>query len=350
MGWSVEIRHFERDDLDGVVAVENEVFAHEAMPAPTFVQFGEIYRKTFLVAVENDQVLGYVLVSPTGFDPERGLVIAIGVKRDAQNRGIGRALMERVLAESEALGMSDVELTVDPDNEPARRLYESLGFHQVGEVHEHYFGEGEHRFRLHKRLVPGCDATDDNLQAESATSVAWSNLLVAITGAALAGLIAVGSVNAAAYWYVMLALLGSFYSSQYYANVSGVVGRLHRNHDPERLLIIGNALSEYLSFYPLVLAMPLVIALLTQSAVVGLVALVADLFMFAFYQLGSFNVESRQAGHASSLATFVLMAIATTAQVAAVILSLPLLLNVVCGVATVALIGLTLRGVRAGEC
>ncbi len=345
----MEVRRFRRDDLDGVLAVENSVFSHEAMPGPTFVQFGDIYPNTFVVAAEGDDILGYALISPTGADPDKGLVIAVGVKKDAQGKGVGRALMEQVLAEAKALGMCEVELTVDPANHPARRLYDHLGFEQVGEVHEHYFGEGEHRLRLRKRLLEGCDATDDNLQAEAATSVAWSNLIVAIAGAALAGLIAVGSVNAAAYWYVMLALLGALYSSQYYANVSGVVGRLHRNHDPERLLIIGNALSEYLAFYPLVIATPLVVALLTHSVKVAAVALIADLMMFAFYQLGNTNVESRQAGRRSSILTFSLMSAATIAQVAAVAIDNLFVLDVICVVATSALIGLTLRGVRAAE-
>lgn len=344
----MEIRHFERDDLDGVVAVENAVFPHEAMPGPTFVQFGELYPKTFLVAAEDSEVLGYALVAPSGEAPERGLVVAVGVRPESQGQGIGRELMERVMLEAAAVGMREIELTVDPENERARSLYEHLGFEQRGEVHEHYFGHGEHRLKFSKR-ISGCDATDDNLQAEAATSVAWSNLLVAIAGAALAGLIAVGSVNAVAYWYVMLALLGSLYSSQYYANVSGVVGRLHRNHDPERLLIIGNALSEYLAFYPMVLALPLVVILLTSSIQVAAVALVADLLMFAFYQLGRFSVECRQAGHRASLVTFVLMAFATVVQVVVVALDLPFVLLGVCAVSTAVLIYVTLRGVNAAE-
>jgi hypothetical protein len=56
-----------------------------------------------------------------------GWVGGLGVVPAARRRGVGRALMEAVLAEAPA----DVTLEVIEQNEPAIRLYESLGFERT---------------------------------------------------------------------------------------------------------------------------------------------------------------------------------------------------------------------------
>jgi ribosomal protein S18 acetylase RimI-like enzyme len=52
----------------------------------------------------------------------------VGVVPAARGRGIGRALMGRALAEAEDGGATQVTLSVDERNRPARGLYRSLGF------------------------------------------------------------------------------------------------------------------------------------------------------------------------------------------------------------------------------
>lgn len=54
----------------------------------------------------------------------RGWIAGLGVVPEARRRGIGRALMEAVLADAPAV----VTLEVIEQNEPAIRLYEELGF------------------------------------------------------------------------------------------------------------------------------------------------------------------------------------------------------------------------------
>ncbi|MBJ7473086.1 MAG: GNAT family N-acetyltransferase [Solirubrobacteraceae bacterium] len=52
----------------------------------------------------------------------------VGVKPEARGKGVGRAMLETVLAEAEAEGCVAVSLEVRHDNAPARHLYASLGF------------------------------------------------------------------------------------------------------------------------------------------------------------------------------------------------------------------------------
>jgi GNAT superfamily N-acetyltransferase len=67
---------------------------------------------------------GVALLSVRG---RRGWVGGLGVVPASRRRGLGRALMEAVLAEAPA----DVTLEVIEQNEPAIQLYESLGFERV---------------------------------------------------------------------------------------------------------------------------------------------------------------------------------------------------------------------------
>jgi L-amino acid N-acyltransferase YncA len=64
----------------------------------------------------------------------------IYVARSARGRGVGRGLLEKLVAESEAAGIWTLQAGVFPENEASLRLHESCGFRRVG-VHERL---GEH--------------------------------------------------------------------------------------------------------------------------------------------------------------------------------------------------------------
>jgi ribosomal protein S18 acetylase RimI-like enzyme len=66
-------------------------------------------------------------VALLGIRDERGWIGGLGVVPEARRRGVGRALMEAVLAEAPP----EVTLEVIEQNEPAIRLYEDLGFERV---------------------------------------------------------------------------------------------------------------------------------------------------------------------------------------------------------------------------
>src|SRR5262245_12381866 len=84
----------------------------------------------YLVALEGDEeIIGYAGLSVTA---DEAWVQNIAVRRDRQRTGVGRALLEALLAEARRRGATAVLLEVAVDNGPAQRLYDAYGFQAVG--------------------------------------------------------------------------------------------------------------------------------------------------------------------------------------------------------------------------
>jgi GNAT superfamily N-acetyltransferase len=92
---------------------------------------------TGLVAEADGRRLGLVwyrffteAVHGEGFVDERTPEVAVAVVDGARGRGVGTALMEAIHACAREQGVEQISLSVDHDN-PARRLYERLGYVEV---------------------------------------------------------------------------------------------------------------------------------------------------------------------------------------------------------------------------
>jgi ribosomal-protein-alanine N-acetyltransferase len=116
--------------IDQVLPLEADLFGAEQWSPAMF--WNELANGHFyLVATDADgTVLGYagLLVAP----PDEAWVQNIAVRRDAQRRGIGRALLEALLAEAARRGVRSTLLEVAADNAPAQRLYAGYGFEPIG--------------------------------------------------------------------------------------------------------------------------------------------------------------------------------------------------------------------------
>lgn len=89
----------------------------------------------WLVATEGDIVAGYV-GSQTVLDETDMMNIA--VHPDFRRTGVAEALINALIAELQNLGSKCLTLEVRASNEPARKLYEKLGFAQVGRRPNYY--------------------------------------------------------------------------------------------------------------------------------------------------------------------------------------------------------------------
>ena len=83
----------------------------------------------WLVAVEGDQVVGYI-DSQTAIDETD--VMNVAVHPDFRRRGIAESLIACLIEALKMRGSHALMLEVRASNVPAIRLYEKMGFHQVG--------------------------------------------------------------------------------------------------------------------------------------------------------------------------------------------------------------------------
>jgi [ribosomal protein S18]-alanine N-acetyltransferase len=106
-------------------------------------------REVYVAAVDG-QVVGFAILVMHGAFV--GYVQSVGVAPAWRNRGVGRQLMafveRRILAET-----PNVFICVSSFNDDARRLYERLGYHVVGELTD-YIVAGHSEILLRKTVGP----------------------------------------------------------------------------------------------------------------------------------------------------------------------------------------------------
>lgn len=115
--------------IDELLPVEADLFGAEQWTAAMF--WNELANgHHYLVATDDDgTVLGYAGLA---VGQGEGWINNIAVRREAQRRGIGRALLEGLLAEAGRHGVKQILLEVAADNAAAQRLYAAYGFEAIG--------------------------------------------------------------------------------------------------------------------------------------------------------------------------------------------------------------------------
>ncbi|MDA3806031.1 tRNA (adenosine(37)-N6)-threonylcarbamoyltransferase complex transferase subunit TsaD [Clavibacter sp. CT19] len=127
------------DDLAALMHLETTTFVTDAWSSDAMR--GELTSRHGWYVVAADEadggILGYAGLScPRG--AQAADVQTIAVAESARGRGIGRALLTRLVAEAHARGAREVLLEVRADNPVAQALYTSLGFEPIA-VRPHYY-------------------------------------------------------------------------------------------------------------------------------------------------------------------------------------------------------------------
>ena len=124
----MRIERFRWWHISEVMVIEEDLFGAEKWSTAMF--WNELAQRQFyVVALGDDEVLGYAGLATT---PDEAWVQNIAVRRDAQRRGIGRELLEALLAEAARRGVHKTLLEVAVDNRPAQTLYATYDFEPVG--------------------------------------------------------------------------------------------------------------------------------------------------------------------------------------------------------------------------
>jgi L-amino acid N-acyltransferase YncA len=104
--------------------------------APTWPDFdrAKLAEHRFVAVAEDGTVLGWVAASATsGRCVYAGVVEhSVYVSREARGRGVGRALLDALIASTEAAGIWTIESGIFPENAASIALHRAAGFREVG--------------------------------------------------------------------------------------------------------------------------------------------------------------------------------------------------------------------------
>ncbi|MEV0811003.1 ribosomal protein S18-alanine N-acetyltransferase [Micromonospora sp. NPDC050200] len=154
----VRLTRFRWWHVDEVLPIEADLFGVEQWSPAMFwneLANGHWYR----VATDADgTVLGYAGLT---VQPDEAWVQNIAVRRDAQRRGVGRMLLEELLAETARRGARTVLLEVAADNAPAQKLYDRYGFEPIGIRRGYYQPSNTDALVMRRVAAPTEDGTDD---------------------------------------------------------------------------------------------------------------------------------------------------------------------------------------------
>lgn len=124
---AVVIRDADLTDLDAIIRLETETFAADAWSRDVMAAELASPNTLYLAALSGDELVGYAgLSAPTG--STQADIQTIAVDTTHRRLGIGRVLLQHLLAAARARGADEVLLEVRADNPGAQRLYELNGF------------------------------------------------------------------------------------------------------------------------------------------------------------------------------------------------------------------------------
>jgi phosphinothricin acetyltransferase len=123
--------HVARIWADGI-ATGNATF-ETSVPAWEAFDAARLPEHRFVAELEG-RVVGWVAASAVSARAVYAGVVEHSVYVDpaAQGRGVGRLLLERLIASTEAAGIWTIQSGVFPENEASLRLHERVGFTVVG--------------------------------------------------------------------------------------------------------------------------------------------------------------------------------------------------------------------------
>ena len=130
-------------DLRAIAALDASEYGVDAYSRFFYRQAYDLWPSFLVVAGGEESVAGYALGALSQAHAE-GWLLAMVVSPDARGLGLGRELVATLVERLRERGCTRVLLTVHPSNEPAIRIYRTIGFEVIGEESE-YFGPGEPR-------------------------------------------------------------------------------------------------------------------------------------------------------------------------------------------------------------
>ena len=123
-------------DVEAVMGIEEQVYPH-GWTAGIFRDCLRV-RYSCWVMEQGERLVGYAILSAGGGEAH---ILNIAVDPGFQSKGLGRQFMQFLLETARHHNADTVFLEVRPSNRIALRLYDTMGFNQVGLRRDYYPAE-----------------------------------------------------------------------------------------------------------------------------------------------------------------------------------------------------------------
>jgi ribosomal-protein-alanine N-acetyltransferase len=148
----VDYSYLDFNHLDSVLEIEKE-----SNPYPwTARNFSDCIEKGYysMVLEDNERLVGFAIMA---ISSEESHLLNIGVNKDFRGSGFGEQILKKMIIAAEVMGSKKIILEVRVSNKIAYRLYEKLGFYEIGERKKYYrLPEGrEDAYVMSKTLKKG---------------------------------------------------------------------------------------------------------------------------------------------------------------------------------------------------
>ena len=148
----MDYSYLDFNHLDSVLEIERE-----SNPYPwTARNFSDCIEKGYysMILEDNERLVGFAIMA---ISSEESHLLNIGVNKDFRGYGFGEQILKKMIIAAEVMGSKKIILEVRVSNKIAYRLYEKLGFHEIGERKKYYrLPEGrEDAYVMSKTLKKG---------------------------------------------------------------------------------------------------------------------------------------------------------------------------------------------------
>lgn len=133
------IRPMAEADIDAVLAIEHESYKHPWNRTHFLDELNSDHSFPLVATDSEERIIGFICPR---FLMEEGHIYNVAVGRSFRKRGVGRFLLNEVLANFRERGVATVYLEVRTSNNAAIALYRQLGFDSTG-VRRSYYENGE---------------------------------------------------------------------------------------------------------------------------------------------------------------------------------------------------------------
>ena len=154
---ATRVREARWTDVPELVALEHELFAHDAWAEATWwAELAGRPRREYVVVEDGGGLLGYAGLDHGG---EVADVMTVAVTSRARGAGLGRLLLTELERRAAARGAASVVLEVRADNVAALALYERTGY-AVLSTRRRYYQPGDVDALVMRKVLPHGGAAD----------------------------------------------------------------------------------------------------------------------------------------------------------------------------------------------